>query len=81
MGKFGCWFSIRINLVERPVICLVQYKEIFKQYLFTNKMWTHKGKFWIVPNYKVYGVMIFSFQSQVFGLRYKLKVLDLQNIN
>ena len=49
--NFGGWLSVRMNLGERPVICLGQHEAIFKQYIFTKKMCTHKGKCWLVPKY------------------------------
>ena len=57
-GKFGSWFIVRMELGERPVICLGQYEAILKQYIFTKKMWTHKGKCWLVKKDEVYGIMI-----------------------
>ena len=79
-GNFGGWLSVRMNLGERPVICLGQYEAIFKKYIFTKKMWTHKGKCFPVTKEKVYGIMILSFQYQDFGFEYTLTVLYLQTI-
>ena len=79
-GYFGGRFGVRMNMGGRPVICLGQYGAIFKQYIFTKKMWTHRGKCWLVPKYQGYGIMISAFQSQQFGLVYPLKVPDLQTI-
>ena len=53
-----------MKLVERPVICLRQDKAIFKRYILTKNMWTHKGKCWIVPKDKGFEIMVLSFQSQ-----------------
>ena len=64
--KFGGWLNVRMKLVEHSVISLGQYKSIFKHYLFTKKMWTHKGKLRIVPEYDGYSVMILAFQFQLF---------------
>ena len=44
-------------------------------------MWTHKGKFWLVPKYKVYGILVLPFQSQDFGFGYPLTVPYLQTNN
>ena len=41
---FGGWLSVRINLVEFPVIFLGQDEQIFKNYFSTKKTWYHKGK-------------------------------------
>ena len=62
-GNFGGWLSVRMNLGERPVICLGQYEAIFKQYIFINKICTHKGKCKLVIKYEGYGIMILAFQS------------------
>ena len=61
-GKFGGWLRIRMNLVEHPVIFLVQDEAIFKQYIFTNKLQTYKVKCWPVPKDKGYGIVIPAFQ-------------------
>ena len=37
-GKFIGGLSVRINMVERPVICVGPDWSILKQYIFTNKM-------------------------------------------
>ena len=37
-GKFEGCLIINMNLGERPVICLGQDEEIFKQYIFTKKI-------------------------------------------
>ena len=47
-----------MKLGERPVIYLGHDEAIFKQYIFTKKVWTHKGKFRIVPKDEGYGIMI-----------------------
>ena len=57
-GHFGVWLSVRMNMGEIPVICVGQYEAILKQYIFTTKMWNNKGKCWIVPKDKGYGIMI-----------------------
>ena len=44
-------------------------------------MWTQKFKFWIVPKYKGYCIMILAVHSREFGFGYPLKVPDLQTIN
>ena len=74
-GNVGGWLSVRIKLVERPVVCLGKYGEIFKQYIFIKKMWTHKGKCWIVPKDKWYGIM-----KSRFVFVYPLTVPYLQTI-
>ena len=70
-----------MKLGERPVICLGQVEAIVKQYISTKKIWTQKGKCWIVPKDEGYGIMISTFQSQYFGFRYPLIVPDIQTIN
>ena len=60
--KFVFFFSISMNLVEHPVICLGQYEAIFKHYIFTNKMWTNKAKCRIVPKDEIYVIVILAFQ-------------------
>ena len=70
-----------MNLGEPPFICLGQYKAIFKQYIFTKNMWTHKDEFKIVPKDEVYGIMILAFQFLEFGLGYSLTVPYLQKIH
>ena len=50
-------------MVERPVICLGQYKAISKQCILTKKMCTHKGKFHIFPKDEGCGISIPAFQS------------------
>ena len=50
-GNFGGWLSFRMNLGERPVICLGQDEAIFKHYIFTKNMLTHKGNCRLVPKY------------------------------
>ena len=62
-GNVGGWLSVRMNLGERPVICLGKYTEIFKQYIFTKKMWAQKGKCCIVPKEKGYSIMKSAFPS------------------
>ena len=44
-------------------------------------MWTHKGKYQIVPKDEGYGIMISAFQSREFGFGYPITVPDLQTIN
>ena len=44
-------------------------------------MWNHRDKWWILSKEKVYGVVILTFHSQVFGFGYPLIVSDLQNVN
>ena len=56
---------------ERLVICLGQDEKIFKQNIFAKKMWTHKGKCRLVPEYKGYGIMISAFQYKKFGFGYQ----------
>ena len=80
-GHFVGWFSISMKLVEGPVICLGQYEAIFKQYIFTKKMWTHKGKCQLFPKDEGYGIIIFDFRYRSFGFVYPLTSPDLQNIN
>ena len=80
-GTFGGWLSIRVKLGERPVIYLGQDKAILKQYIFTNKLWTYKGKCRLVPKYKGYGIMISAFQSREFGSWYPLTVPDPETVN
>ena len=70
-----------MNLGECPVICLCQNEEIFKNYTFTNKIWTPKGKCRLVSKEVGYGIMISSLHYQEFGFRYQLKVTDVQTIN
>ena len=60
--KFVFCLNIRMNLVEHPVIFLVQDEAIFKQYIFTNKLQTYKVKCWPVPKDKGYGIVIPAFQ-------------------
>ena len=79
--NFGGSLSVRIKLGERLVICLGQYEAIFKHYIFTNKMWNKKGKFWLVPKNEVCGIMVLAFQSKEFGFGYTLKIPELQTIN
>ena len=79
--KFGGWLNIRMNLAERTFIYLGKYEAIFKQYISTKKLWTYKGKCWIVPKEEGYGIMILDFQSQGFGFGYPLTVPYLQTIN
>ena len=62
-GNFVGWLRISMKLGESPVICLGQYDEIFKHYIFAKKMWTHRGKFWLVPKDGGCGIMIQDFQS------------------
>ena len=62
-GNFGGWLSVRMKLGEHPFICLGQYEAIFKQYIFINKICTHKGKCKLVIKYEGYGIMILAFQS------------------
>ena len=66
-GNAGGCLSVRMKLVERPVICLGKHGEIFKNYIFTKKMWTHKGKCWIVPKDKGYGITKSAFQYWEFS--------------
>ena len=70
-----------MKLGERPVICLGQYEAIFKQYIFTKKMWTHKGKCRLVPKDEGYGIMILAFQYGEFGFGYPLTVPNSQIVN
>ena len=37
--NFGGWLSVRMNMWERPVICLGRYEAILNHYIFTKKMW------------------------------------------
>ena len=62
-GDFGGWLSVKMKLGELPVIYLGQDEAIFKRYIITKKMWTHKGKCKLVPKNEGYGIMIFSLQS------------------
>ena len=80
-GKFGGCLGIRMNLGECPVICFGQEKSIFKQYIFTKKMWNQKGKLQIVLKDKEYVVMILALQSQDFGSGYALTDEYIQNDN
>ena len=58
----GGWLRARMKLGERSIFCLGKYGEIFKKCNFTKKMWTHKGKCWIVPKDKGYGITKSAFQ-------------------
>ena len=55
---------------ELPVIFLGQYEAIFKQYTFTNNIWTHKVKCWIVPKDGGIEIIISDLQSLQFGFGY-----------
>ena len=44
-GKFGGCLGARINIEERPVNIFGHYEAIFKQFIFTEKICDHKGKF------------------------------------
>ena len=70
-----------MNLVEFQVIFLGQYEEIFKNYIFTKKLWTYKGKWWVVLKDEGYGIIILALQSKDFGFGYPLTVPDLQTIH
>ena len=63
-GKFGVWLRVRKKLVERPFICLGQYEEILKRYIFTKKMWNHKDKCQLFPKDYGYSITITDFQSK-----------------
>ena len=78
--NFGGWLRVSIKLIERPLFCLGQYEAVFKQYIFTKNMWTHKCKFWLVPKDEGYGIMISAFQSQWFSFWYKLTVSSIKTI-
>ena len=80
-GKFGGWFNVWMKLGESPVICLGQDEAVFKGCIFTKKMWTHKGKYRLVPKDEEYGIVILAFQSREFGFVYPLTVPYLQTIN
>ena len=62
-GRFGGWLSNIMKLGDKPVICLGQDEAILKQYIFTNKLWTYKGKCWLVPKGEGYLIIISTFQS------------------
>ena len=79
--EFKGWMSIRMKPGEYQVICLVQYEAIFKQYIFTKKLCTYKGKCRPVTKYKGYGIIISAFQSREFRFGYPLIVPCLQTIN
>ena len=59
-GNFGGWFSVRMKLVERPVICLGQDKATFKHYIFANKKWDHIVNLNFGLKYKEYDVTFCS---------------------
>ena len=80
-GIFGGWLSISMNTEERPVMCLGQYEAIFKNNIFTRKMWNHKVKCLIVPKDEGYGIIISAFQSREFVFGYPLTVPYIQTIN
>ena len=60
-GNFGGWLIVRMKLRELPVICLGQDEAIFKHYIFTKKIFTHKGKCRLVPKDEGCGIMISDF--------------------
>ena len=60
---------------------LGKYEAIFKPYILTKKMWTHKVRCLLVQKDEGYGIMISAFQSREFVFWYPLTVPDLQTIN
>ena len=67
---------------RRTIRCFLgKYEAIFKPYIFTKKMWTHRVRCWLVPKDDRHSIMISAFQSREFVFGYTLTVPDLQIIN
>jgi hypothetical protein len=80
-GKYGGWLSVRMNPGERPVVCIGQDEAIFKQYIFTTKVWQYQGQKRLLPKDEGMGVMVSAFQSREFGFGYELREEDLEIVN
>lgn len=80
-GKYGGWLSVRMETGERPVVCIGQDEAIFKQYIFTAKVWQYEGRKRLLPKDEGMGVMVSAFQSREFGFGYHLTEEDLVIVN
>lgn len=80
--QFGGSLSVRNPKPNRPLIAFGQDECIFKQYIFTTKVWSAPdGTKGLVPKDEGLGVMISAFVSREFGFLFELTEEQFMQVN